>query len=238
MIRIGIIARKSYDDEKTASFLIRGSNLRTSIIEAGGTPFLLLPQQILNYQDYPMLEVPKITEQEKKNSLELLEMCDGIILPGGDEWTYLDELAVQYAIKTKTPILGICLGMQLMGIDQEISRMKRLKDTSHKSKEQYVHDIKIRKDSNLYKIIEKDQVKVNSRHIHTIIPSKNWEISAISKDGVVEAIEKNQHPFCIGLQWHPEDLNDEISKKIFEIFVKACKNTKKEYNSVHNQRKE
>lgn len=82
------------------------------------------------------------------------------------------------------------------------------------------------------------QIQVNSRHIHTILPNESWTITAVSEDGVVEAIEIKEHPFCIGIQWHPEDLKDEISKKIFESFIDACKIYKKEYNSVYNQRKE
>lgn len=225
MIKIGIVARLSYDCENVATFDIREPNLRNAVIKAGGTPFLLLPQQNLKYQDYKMLEVPKITEKEKEQSIELLKMCDGLILPGGDEWTYLDELAVEYAIKTRTPILGICLGMQLMGIDKDFSRMKKLPNKSHQSKNQYVHSIEIQENSKLYEIIKEKEIKVNSRHIHTIEPTDNWMITATSEDDVMEAIEVKNHPFCIGVQWHPEDLiDDQNSEKLFTSFIEACKN--------------
>ena len=41
----------------------------------------------------------------------------------------------------------------------------------------------------------------------------------------LEAIEKPDHPFCIGLQWHPEHMSKRIKRqrKIFTAFVNACK---------------
>jgi putative glutamine amidotransferase len=34
---------------------------------------------------------------------------------------------------------------------------------------------------------------------------KGLVVSALSADGLVEAIEAPAHRFCIGVQWHPED---------------------------------
>lgn len=151
-------------------------------------------------------------------------MCDGIIIPGGDKWTYLDELALQYAIDTQTPILGICLGMQIMGMEGNHEHIIRLKSDVHKSKESYVHKVTIQENSHLYDILEKHEITVNSRHFYTIQPPVNWDIVAKANDGTIEAIELKNHPFCIGLQWHPEDLlEDENSKKIFTKFISACK---------------
>ena len=30
--------------------------------------------------------------------------------------------------------------------------------------------------------------------------------------------------FVIGVQWHPEDMDDETSKKLFEYYINCCKN--------------
>ena len=47
---------------------------------------------------------------------------------------------------------------------------------------------------------------VNSRHhqaVGRVAPS--FVVSAVSEDGVVEAIERPASAFCVGVQWHPEN---------------------------------
>jgi putative glutamine amidotransferase len=48
-------------------------------------------------------------------------------------------------------------------------------------------------------------------------------VSGISDDGVIEAIEVPGQRFCIGAQWHPEFLNCEPERRLFEAFVQACR---------------
>lgn len=225
MIKIGIIARKSYDEDGVASFLIREPNLRSSIIRAGGIPFLLLPQEDKNYHDCSSKS--PISKEEKTRTIELLKLCNGIVFPGGDEWTTLDEVALEYAIQNDIPVLGICLGMQLFGSFGDVKKIFRIGNSSHKSKDDYVHKISIKRDSFLYDILKNEEIMVNSRHFYTVRPYSEWEVSAESEDGIVEAIEKDDLTFCLGLQWHPEDLrDDENSKKIFESFINACEKKK------------
>ena len=51
-----------------------------------------------------------------------------------------------------------------------------------------------------------------------------YVVSARSKDGVVEAIEKEGEDFVIGLQWHPEMMakENEIMKKIFTALIEEA----------------
>ena len=50
------------------------------------------------------------------------------------------------------------------------------------------------------------------------------EIAALSEDGIVEALEKPDAHFCLGVQWHPEWLSeaDPRQQALFDAFVKAC----------------
>lgn len=232
MIKIGIVARKSFDDEGKLCFLIRESNLRNVILKAGAIPVLLVPQQITMYEN---LQKPPfiLTKEEKQRTQELLEICDGFILPGGDEWTYLDEAVIDYAKISKKPILGICLGMQVMAIEKDFKNIKKLPDNNHKSKEKYVHSIQIKQDSLLYKITNQKELQVNSRHVHTVNVASSYEVVAISNDGIIEAIEYKNHPFFLGIQWHPEDMKDYdmTSQLIFNALITACKTLKKDYNN-------
>ena len=67
---------------------------------------------------------------------------------------------------------------------------------------------------------------VNSQHHQAadrIAPEV--EIAALSEDGIVEALEKPDAHFCLGVQWHPEWLSDAdpAQQGLFGAFVEACK---------------
>ena len=51
------------------------------------------------------------------------------------------------------------------------------------------------------------------------------EIAALSEDGIVEALEKPDARFCLGVQWHPEWLSDAdpAQQGLFDAFVEACR---------------
>ena len=68
------------------------------------------------------------------------------------------------------------------------------------------------------------RVPVNSRHHQSVkTPAPGFVVSATAPDGVVEAIEKKDADFCLGVQWHPENFyrTGEFSG-LFEAFLKAC----------------
>jgi putative glutamine amidotransferase len=47
---------------------------------------------------------------------------------------------------------------------------------------------------------------VNSRHHQAVADvAPSFVVSAVSPDGIVEAIERPDAEFCIGVQWHPEN---------------------------------
>jgi putative glutamine amidotransferase len=48
--------------------------------------------------------------------------------------------------------------------------------------------------------------------------------AAWSEDGVIEAVEHTGHPWCIGVQWHPEmQLNEDPHRRLFSALVAAAK---------------
>lgn len=143
-------------------------------------------------------------------------MCDGIVLSGGDSFVEQDFFVVDYLYKKDIPTLGICLGMQTMA--RYFSKKEEINITNHLSDDLYVHCININKDSLLYKIIGKERIFVNSRHKSAIV-NTTLNIVAKSDDGVIEAVEALNKKFFLGLEWHPESLNDENSKKIFDYFI-------------------
>lgn len=155
------------------------------------------------------------------NYKELINLCDGIIFQGGDDFEKYDLDALKYIYEINKPVLGICLGMQLMGI---LFNGTMIDIENHKKKLDYVHEVKIKRNSILYNIFKSDIIKVNSRH-KSIIKKTNLNVVGISNDGYIEAIEDINKEFFIGVQWHPENMirYDKNQNNLFKYFIKSCK---------------
>ena len=82
----------------------------------------------------------------------------------------------------------------------------------------------ITKNSKLYKIVKSEKIEVNSAHHQSVNNlGKDFISSASAPDGIIEAIENIKHPWCIGLQWHPEFLITKADIAIIEDFVSHAK---------------
>ena len=69
--------------------------------------------------------------------------------------------------------------------------------------------------------------------LHQAIKSASYPFRTVAKaeDGIIEAIESNEHKFCLGVQWHPERMPDDfVSRCIFAAFIDAC------YEKVREER--
>lgn len=168
---------------------------------------------------------------EDKNRLDyILNKCDGFIIPGGSYWYNFDEYIINYAIKTNKPLLGICAGFQVICSMFSKNRTKfdmteKITNDNHYGRfNAYQHEIIITKDSLLEKILNKNRILVNSLHHYCVNFTINkLNISALSPDNIIESVELNNHKFFLAIQWHPEYLNDDNSKKIFDYFVEKIK---------------
>jgi putative glutamine amidotransferase len=141
------------------------------------------------------------------------------------------------ARKKNIPILAICRGMQLVNCILKGDLVQDLEESGKNNHSQIkdqdiFHEIEINKNSLLFSIAGTTTGSVNSAH-HQALNSVSEEliISAQSKDGVAEAIEyrvKENKPFFLCVQWHPERLkeNEEtkpFTKNIREVFLASIK---------------
>lgn len=210
-----------------------------AVIENGGIPFIIP----LNIED-------SVVEEQINN-------IDGLILSGGHDINPLiynqepkeklgktfyerdrfDYTLIKFALKRNIPILGICRGFQLLNVYFGGSLLQDLsysKDINIKHDQEYgpkriSHSIKILKNTKLNSIINQDEILVNSFHHQAIDKlAENLKISAISKDGVIEAFEQEDYNFLLGVQWHPEMLHsvDIRSNLIFKEFIKSSASNK------------
>lgn len=184
-------------------------DLRMSIISSGGIPLGIMPLTD-NLDDF------------NTDIYNLIDMCDGIILQGGDEFYNYDLECLKYIYEKDIPVLGICLGMQLMG-SMFSGKLENIAKHKYKDKK-YVHKIYIDKNSNLYDIFKSDVISVNSRHI-SALDNTDLDIVGLSDDNVIEAIEDKNKKFFIGVQWHPESMYsyDILECNLFDYFIDVCR---------------
>lgn len=158
----------------------------------------------------------------------IASICDILIITGSpinvskklyddnfnDDETYEDKLdyaLIEAFYKVHKPILGICRGLQVLNVYFGGTLKDRI--PNH---EGIRHDIKIKKDSNLYNIYNKEIINVNSSHVQAIDKlASNFKITAISYDGIIEAIEDKN---ILGVQFHPEK---DLDYKFFEELIKT-----------------
>ena len=196
---IGIITRSSTSDEEHKINLIY-DDIKNCILNNGGIPIGIM-----------------LTETYKS----LIDICDGIVFQGGDNFEKYDLDTLKYIYDINKPVLGICLGMQLMGV---LFDGNMININNHKKKLSYAHDVIINKNSILYNIYKINNIKVNSRH-KQIIKNTKLKVVGVSQDGYIEAIEDSSKKFFIGVQWHPESMvkYDKEQNSLFKYFIKQCK---------------
>lgn len=174
--------------------------------------------------------------------IEAVARYDGFIIPGGrdidpllynevrvadmhleDERRMKFDLALfQSTVKQGMPVLGICYGMQLINVAmggtlyQDIGAQKG-EAINHR---EGGHLIQV--DDNPY--LAAGRYEVNSSHHQAVKDvARGLHPFAFAPDGVTEAFYYSlKHPFLLGVQWHPERMNNKISGKVFNSFIEAC----------------
>jgi putative glutamine amidotransferase len=205
-----------------------------SIIQAGGIPICL---PIIAGEDViPVINKidglcliggydidPRFFEQEPHPNI-------GVTVKNRDE----SELAYFYeAFDRDMPILGICRGLQLINVAlggtliQDIPSQKpdAICHKQQSARMETSHKVKIFP-GKLLEITGLETIFVNSFH-HQAVDRVAEELieTAVSADGIVEALEHPAKKYCLSVQWHPEELamvKDEYAMKLFKSFIEAC----------------
>lgn len=198
-----------------------------SVKKAGGTPVIL----------------PIISDYETvKNQIEAMDSIiisggfdvnpliygeepsqkQGFLCPERDEY---DLMVIKAAMELNKPILGICRGVQILNaalggtLYQDLSQIEGcyIKHVQESKPDTAGHSVEIVKGTKLYSILG-EKIITNSFHHQAIKDlAPGFKVAARSKDGVIEAIEKDEG-FVIGIQWHPEMMAGKDNKLMLNIF--------------------
>ena len=176
----------------------------------------------------------------------LLKSIDGLIISGGPDvsptlygqtpgpmtkefYPNQDETEIgliSSALEMDMPLLGVCRGMQILSIAHGGSLHQHLDDTpGHEGHGGYDgestdHGVIVEKDSILAELMG-TSFFVNSTHHQGVADPGSLNVSAIAEhDGLIEAVERRDKKFCLGVQWHPERKGHDL---LFAALVKAAR---------------
>jgi putative glutamine amidotransferase len=178
------------------------------------------------------IEIIVLTYQE--NNLEDVSNCDAIVFTGGIDMEPTEKIEYENApsafniardqfeievlklsLEQKKPILGICRGLQLIntykGGTLHLDNGKIQNEIHKKEEFDKIHPIQVAADSLFYTIVHQIKGEVNSAHHQSIDKlGADLKATAFSEDGVIEVIESSdpEKQFILGVQWHPERMND------------------------------
>jgi len=220
----------------------RVSDYMESVRRAGGEPIEVVaggetPEQILARVDGLMLtgggdvdprlygETPHATFQAAETDRDAFEIA-------------LSRAAVANGI----PFLAICRGMQVLNVAlggtlvQDIPSQVpgALEHALPEPRFAIAHEVWVAKESKLSELLsdhmeDGETCHVNSRHHQAVKQAAaGFEVTATSPDGVIEAMEKPDAPFCLAVQWHPENFwRTGEFRELFQGLVRAASERKR-----------
>ena len=142
-----------------------------------------------------------------------------------------DLAVLEYADQKDLPILGICCGIQEMNIHRGGTLHQHLPDCgfsppiAHRGDNGFsYHDVRLDDDGHLHRMAQIRSMPVNSSHHQGLRDlGRHLRPTAWTADGLVEAIEDPRMRFFVGVQWHPEDMPDDLlQQRLFDAIVAAA----------------
>ncbi len=181
-----------------------------------------------------------------------LAQCDGFLFPGGPDIgpelygqaplpsckepdsarDDFELLLLRAALEAHKPLFCIGRGMQLLNVifggtlmqDIRLKQDYQHSDLLHRTTA--THPIDIDPNSLLAYLLDTDTLSVNSLHHQAVdeVGEGLW-VPADSPEGFAEALELDDYPFCLAVQWHPEAMarRTPTQQQLFRAFVNACR---------------
>ena len=153
----------------------------------------------------------------------------------------LETTILPWALDDDLPVLGICRGEQVLNVvmggtlTQDIytqypTTIDHRESFKRKIRDFLAHDIVIEENSRLRKLAGESRVGVNTSHhqcIDQVAPG--LVATAWAPDGIIEAVESQDHTFLLAVQCHPEELwrKNEWARRLFNAFVETAAETKR-----------
>jgi putative glutamine amidotransferase len=163
--------------------------------------------------------------------------------PDGGERDLRELILIDEVFRQRKPLLAICRGHQLLNValggtlivDIPTQVPRALRHGRMDRRSEVVHEVRLTRESLLFKITRRRKLGVNSTHHQAVgRVAEPLQVTAVSGDGVVEGMELKPAaarllPFLLAIQFHPERLADRYPehRAVFRAFTRACKVNRK-----------
>ncbi len=212
-----------------------------SVLKAGGVP-VIIP---------PLADTDAI--------VNTLSRIDGLLLSGGGDFNPLycgeepspklhsinserdlpELLITRLAYNRQIPMLGICRGIQTLAmalggrVEQDIEPKAAVKHSQDADRSEPTHTVNIADGTILHSIYGCDTIAVNSFHHQAVAETgQKFKATATSPDGFIEAIESREFKSIMGVQWHPECLDNGLP--LFQWLMKQAAHFR-QANRLHDK---
>jgi putative glutamine amidotransferase len=179
---------------------------------------------------------------------ELVERVDGLVFSGGDDFDLarmglgpthaaakpvpghkqdFDLALARLALASGLPVLGICYGMQLLALSEGGSLHQHLPDDRPGAQPHaggIEHAVRLLAGTKLRACAGVPTLAVISRHhqaVAGVVPP--WRVAGVDEEDLIEGIERLDHPFALGVQWHPELSGAPEHARLFAALVAAAR---------------
>jgi putative glutamine amidotransferase len=202
------------------------------VAEAGGWPLLVTRQPA----------------QVRQSIDELVQLADGLVLTGGgdvdpasygaarenvqDDDLEADafELGLLRAARAvRLPTLAICRGAELLAVAHggrlaqhppQTDAHTALHGRSGEQIRAARHEATLIEGSRLRSAFGRETIQVNTIHHHQIADAGELRTTAVAPGGVIEGLEPDSDWSCVGVQWHPEKMDEPEQRVLFERLVR------------------
>lgn len=229
-------------------------------------PHVLLNAQYVEAVERPGATAVLLSPLHAAASVEaVLDVVHGLVLTGGEDVNparygqephpalgtvndardAMEMAALAGALQRGMPVFAICRGMQLLNVALGGTLFQDLPnqldgDLLHEQTapiDERWHGARIRTDSRLGEVMGMEQLRINSFHhqgVDRLAPG--LQASVWAEDGLVEGVESTEHPWVMGVQWHPERGEAEAwhdprdpNRRLFWAFAEAAR----EWSAAH-----
>lgn len=146
-----------------------------------------------------------------------------------EDRTALELGLARAALRRDLPLLGVCGGMQVLAVAAGCALIQDIQTADPRALDHEqptdpatpAHAVHV-EDDDCAAIFGDRTLQVNSTHHQAVAPGGPLRVAGTAPDGTVELVRLPGAAFALGVQWHPELLEDSPSDRLFAALVAAA----------------